>query len=122
MKNKIFLVLALTLAVFLLLAACSQTPTATSVSVPTQAPATQVQEAPTQPQQPATQSSASASDGKSLFETRCSACHNIRRATSQKRSADEWKSIVQDMISRGAQLNNDEQALVVKYLSENYSN
>ena len=110
MKRIGLLITLIILIAIVFLAACSS---------PQQEPQNVSQ--PTAQSQSSSSSSASL-DGKALVEERCTKCHSLRPITSGKRSANEWQGIVQNMISRGAQLNSDEQAAVVKYLSENYGN
>jgi len=84
---------------------------------------------PTATAQPATGSSAitstdtgaaSASDGKTLLESRCVSCHTLARIVNQKASADQWKQVVDQMIQRGAVLNANEETVLVQYLADNF--
>ncbi len=65
-------------------------------------------------------SSPSALDGASLVQERCSVCHPLARVESSRHTAAEWKTIVDTMISRGAQLTPSEETVVVEYLSANF--
>jgi len=65
-------------------------------------------------------SSSSTADGKTLLESRCAACHSVSRVTKMSGTADEWKSVVDNMINRGAQLTSAEEAVLVDYLAATY--
>jgi len=45
---------------------------------------------------------APAADGKALFETKCSVCHGIDRATARKESKEKWAGIVKEMQGKKA--------------------
>jgi len=45
---------------------------------------------------------APAADGKTLFETKCSACHGIDRATARTETKEKWASIVKEMQGKKA--------------------
>ena len=59
-------------------------------------------------------------DGKALAEERCATCHPYSRIAGTGKSAADWKSTVERMISHGAQLTAAEQAAVIEHLSEAY--
>jgi cytochrome c-type biogenesis protein CcmH/NrfF len=86
------------LAVILLITACSS-----GASSTTAAPA-----------------STTAVDGATLLQERCTVCHTLSRAESSRHTAADWKTIVDMMISRGAQLTPDEETVVVNYLASKY--
>jgi len=77
--------------------------------VPTEAPQ---EEEPTQPP--------SAGDGAALLEERCTTCHNLERTTSARKTRDEWEKTVIRMVSKGAELNEEEQEILIEYLAETY--
>jgi hypothetical protein len=58
-------------------------------------------------------------DGKALVSERCTTCHGLG-PVQRKHTASDWQFLVADMIDRGAQLNTDEQAAVLKYLTTTY--
>jgi cytochrome c5 len=60
----------------------------------------------------------SQNEGKTLLETRCASCHSTERITSSSKTADAWKATVERMISHGAQLNTEEEAILIQYLAE----
>ena len=59
-------------------------------------------------------------DGKSLLEERCTPCHDLGRVEGAKKAEEEWKATVERMVGKGAQLNQEEQALVIQHLAEAY--
>jgi cytochrome c-type biogenesis protein CcmH/NrfF len=59
-------------------------------------------------------------DGAALLNERCTVCHTLSRAESSKHSAADWKTIVDSMISRGAQLTPEEETVVVNYLATKF--
>jgi mono/diheme cytochrome c family protein len=60
-------------------------------------------------------------DAKALFETKCSTCHKTDKATSQKKTPKEWQATVTRMKDvRKAPVNDEDAAIITKYLSENY--
>jgi putative heme-binding domain-containing protein len=58
--------------------------------------------------------------GKAEFQQICSSCHTTAMVTRLKNTPDEWKSIVDDMVSRGAQGSQADLDNVVLYLSTNF--
>ena len=65
-------------------------------------------------------SSGGSSDGQALLQERCSVCHSADRVTSAHKTADQWTTTVQRMVSKGAQLNSQEQQTLIDYLAANY--
>jgi quinoprotein glucose dehydrogenase len=59
-------------------------------------------------------------EGKELVQKTCSACHDVATATSENHTAAEWKSVVDTMISRGAEGSDQDFATIVKYLAANF--
>jgi len=58
-------------------------------------------------------------DGATLLQERCTICHPLSRVTSKHLSSDEWKSVVDLMVKRGASLTSDEQTILIDYLAAN---
>jgi cytochrome c5 len=111
---------------------CGGTPPATEVPTPTEpvateAPATEAPtatevpptEAPTATEVPATEAPAIL-DGQSLLQERCTVCHDLGRVERSEKTEEEWKATVERMVGKGAQLDEAEQELVIKYLAETY--
>jgi competence protein ComEA len=59
-------------------------------------------------------------DGASLMQDRCSVCHSLSRVTSAHKTAAEWTTSVERMVSHGAQLTSQEQQTLIDYLAANY--
>lgn len=59
--------------------------------------------------------------GKAIVEKTCASCHAIKVVTSKKASKEQWSTIVDQMLSKGADLNDDEVEIVVDYLSKNFA-
>jgi hypothetical protein len=62
------------------------------------------------------------SDGKSLLQDRCTACHTLSRVEKAEKTRDEWGRTVDRMIAMGAELNSDEKDVLLDYLEATYSN
>lgn len=58
--------------------------------------------------------------GKALFESACSSCHDLSLATQKRMSTAKWRSTVLDMISQGAVLDDRQADLVIAYLAKTY--
>jgi mono/diheme cytochrome c family protein len=67
-----------------------------------------------------TTSSSGGSNGQTLMQDRCSVCHSLDRLTSAHKTAAEWTTTVERMVSHGAQLNSQEQQTLIDYLAANY--
>jgi hypothetical protein len=59
-------------------------------------------------------------DGPALVQERCTQCHDLGRVESAKKTPEAWRTTVERMVSRGAQLNQAEEEAVIAYLSEAY--
>lgn len=59
--------------------------------------------------------------GKGAFQTICSGCHLLTVVTSQRKSADDWGGVVDDMRGRGAQGSDDDFNAIIKYLGDNFA-
>ncbi|MCX6035520.1 MAG: hypothetical protein NTV38_11185 [Chloroflexi bacterium] len=64
--------------------------------------------------------SSGSSDGQTLMQERCSVCHSTDRITTAHKTAAEWTTTVERMVSHGAQLNAQEQQTLIDYLAANY--
>ena len=64
---------------------------------------------------------APAADGKTLFDTKCGACHGIDRATARSESKEKWASIVKEMQGKKADWISDAEATkIVDYLAADH--
>jgi mono/diheme cytochrome c family protein len=59
--------------------------------------------------------------GKELVQTRCAACHAVTVAVSKRQNADQWGTMVDQMIDRGAKISDAEYDVLVAYLAKNFS-
>lgn len=57
---------------------------------------------------------------KKLFESRCSTCHGLDSTKAKSLSAQGWRDLTEDMIKKGARLNDTEKEALVKYLAAQY--
>lgn len=103
--NKFYLLVLSLLIAVLVLTSCAQANPATPTTSDSNA---------------ASPTGASALDGKTLLETRCTACHSLARVASAKGDAAQWQQVVDLMIQKGAQLNADEEKVLVEYLAANF--
>src|SRR5690348_4003653 len=58
--------------------------------------------------------------GKPVFQKMCSQCHGLDVALAQPQTRDHWRSVVQDMVARGARGTDAEIDEVVDYLATHY--
>ena len=58
--------------------------------------------------------------GKEIFVRMCSNCHALKRVTKVRFHRNFWESVVDDMVSRGAEGTEEEAAEVVGYLTRNF--
>jgi hypothetical protein len=59
--------------------------------------------------------------GRDLVASACVQCHGLELTTSSEHTLDEWKGVVNDMVSKGAALQDDEVATISQYLAKNFS-
>jgi len=73
---------------------------------------------PPKPAAPAAPAAAPVADGKTLFDTKCSVCHGIDRATARTETKEKWASIVKEMQGKKADwLSDAEASKIVDYLA-----
>lgn len=58
--------------------------------------------------------------GQALVSSRCIGCHDINRVHGAKYDQEGWQMTVDRMVLSGAQLNDEQKALVVDYLVQTY--
>jgi competence protein ComEA len=58
--------------------------------------------------------------GKAIVQEKCVVCHALSVVTSKHASRKEWDQVVNQMVSRGADLTDEEIDTVIEYLSKNY--
>ena len=54
------------------------------------------------------------------MQERCTECHDLGRVESASKSSEGWEETVARMVAKGADLNDEEQAVAVDYLTEAY--
>jgi mono/diheme cytochrome c family protein len=81
---------------------------AVAAADPPAPPPTPAQQAPVEP-------------GLALIQTHCIDCHDTGFIFQTRRPAQDWGDIVNEMVSRGADLDEAEIALVRAYLEKNWS-
>jgi cytochrome c5 len=60
-------------------------------------------------------------DGQALVQERCVMCHDLGRVQQAKKTQDVWKTTVERMVGKGAQLTQAEQDAVIAYLGKTYA-
>ncbi|WP_213804716.1 hypothetical protein [Granulicella sp. dw_53] len=58
--------------------------------------------------------------GKAVIQKACVGCHNLKVITSKHATHDEWAAIVDQMVSRGAEVSDSDVPVVVQYLADHY--
>ena len=58
--------------------------------------------------------------GKDYVASVCQQCHGLEAITGSRRTLDEWRMVVNDMVSNGAPLQDDEVEIVSEYLAKNF--
>jgi competence protein ComEA len=61
-----------------------------------------------------------AGDGKAIVQRACVGCHALKVVTSKRATPEEWSTVVNQMVSRGADVEDDEIETLVAYLSKNF--
>ncbi len=69
---------------------------------------------------PVATSAPAATDGAALLQERCTVCHNTDRITQAQKTNTAWDTTVTRMISKGAQLTDQEKTVLVDYLAATY--
>jgi len=59
-------------------------------------------------------------EGKPIVQRACVGCHALKVVTSKRASREQWASMVDQMVTRGADLSDDEIEVVVAYLAKNF--
>ena len=59
--------------------------------------------------------------GKAIVARTCINCHALKVVTSKRATKEQWSALVDQMVSRGADLSDDEIDVVVNYLSKNFA-
>ena len=99
MKKRWIIIFLTSLALLILVTACSSGAPSSTTSAP---------------------SSTASQDGAALAQERCAVCHPLTFVERSRHTATEWKIIVDTMISRGAQLTPQEETTMVGWLAANF--
>jgi competence protein ComEA len=59
-------------------------------------------------------------ESKGLVQQQCVGCHSIKVVTSKRASRPQWGTIVDQMVTRGAEISDDDIPAVVDYLAKNF--
>jgi len=59
-------------------------------------------------------------NGQAIVQQKCSTCHALKVVTGKKGSKQQWSTIVDRMITKGADVPEDDIDTVVDYLSKNF--
>ena len=65
-------------------------------------------------------SGATVSERAVLLEDRCTECHDLERVEWASKTREEWDATVARMVSKGANLTEDERSVIAEYLTETY--
>ncbi len=58
--------------------------------------------------------------GKAIVQRDCAGCHALKVVTSKRASKQQWSALVDQMVSRGADVPDEEIETVVEYLAKNF--
>jgi competence ComEA-like helix-hairpin-helix protein len=58
--------------------------------------------------------------GQEIVQKTCAGCHALKVVTSKRASKEQWSALVDQMISRGADVPDEDIETLVQYLSENF--
>jgi mono/diheme cytochrome c family protein len=58
--------------------------------------------------------------GKEVFVRACTTCHASSTVTTQRKTADEWKTTISEMRDRGATVSDAETGQIIQYLATNF--
>jgi hypothetical protein len=58
--------------------------------------------------------------GRDILEKKCGSCHEPQVVTANAHDADGWHGVVAEMISLGAEINEEETKTLVEYLVKNW--
>ena len=59
-------------------------------------------------------------EGKELVTSLCVGCHSLGSVVSNGKSEEQWRDTINNMISRGAQIFDDEVETILVYLTKHY--
>ncbi len=59
-------------------------------------------------------------EGRDVIEYVCSQCHDLLQVTQAKKTAEQWRYLVTQMLNQGAPIEEYEVETVVRYLAEHF--
>jgi competence protein ComEA len=59
-------------------------------------------------------------DGQAIVQQKCISCHALKVITARKASRQQWSTTVDQMITRGADISDDDVETLVDYLTKNF--
>jgi|SRR5579864_1973949 competence ComEA-like helix-hairpin-helix protein len=60
-------------------------------------------------------------EGQAIVQQKCANCHALKVVTGKRASRQQWSTIVDQMITRGADISDDEIDTLLDYLVKNFS-
>ncbi|MGA8154567.1 MAG: helix-hairpin-helix domain-containing protein [Terriglobales bacterium] len=61
-----------------------------------------------------------AGEGKDIVQQQCGGCHAMKVVTSKRASKEQWSTLVNQMVTRGAEIEDDDIQTVIDYLAKNF--
>ena len=58
--------------------------------------------------------------GKAIVQRTCVSCHALKVVTTKRATKQQWSAVINLMLSKGADLDDDEVDVVVDYLAKNF--
>lgn len=58
--------------------------------------------------------------GVEVVQTTCTVCHPPAMITSKRRTPQQWRDVVDQMINKGAQVSDEDYDVIVSYLARSY--
>jgi competence ComEA-like helix-hairpin-helix protein len=59
-------------------------------------------------------------EGQAIVQQKCASCHALKVVTGKKASRQQWSTIVDQMITRGADVSDDDIDTLLDYLAKNF--
>lgn len=59
-------------------------------------------------------------EGEKLLRDNCTNCHKKSEVVAEGRTREDWATVIRQMLVWGAELSEEEQAILADYLAENY--
>jgi competence ComEA-like helix-hairpin-helix protein len=59
-------------------------------------------------------------DGQAIVQQKCASCHALKVVTGKRASRQQWSTIVDQMVTRGAEVSDDDIDTLLDYLAKNF--